>query len=39
MKPSLNDSYRGLRAVIKVYPSVDVVAVMQEEVVLLPMIT
>ena len=37
--PSPNVSYKGLRAVIKVYPSVDVVAVMQEEVVLLPMIT
>jgi len=39
MMPSLNVSYKGLRAVIMVYASVDVVAVMLTREVLLPMIT
>ena len=39
MMPLLNVSYKGLRAVIRVAPSVDVVAVMLTWVVLLPMIT
>ena len=38
MMPSLNVSYKGLRAVIMVYASVDVVAVMLTREVLLPMI-
>ena len=38
MMPSLNVSYKGLRAVIMVYASVDVVAVTLAQEVLLPMI-
>ena len=38
MTPLLNVSYKGLRAVVEVHTSVDVVAVMLTQEVLLPMI-